>query len=183
MLRMSVLTAFTQKNTNLAEPINMPRLGSLCQIALVACILLSACDSRGDAWPATGKEAKQSSAELAWFHDLYEAHRVSAATGRPMLIVFGAEWCHYCRELESTTLKNPDLVSYISSNFVPVHLDADKDARVAQILKAKPIPCTVVLGPSADLMGRSFGYQDAQHYYIELEKMRQRYVKLAHRGK
>jgi hypothetical protein len=32
-------------------------------------------------------------------------------------------------------------------------------------------------------MGRSFGYQDVQHYYIELEKMRQRYVKLAHRGK
>ena len=183
MLRMSVLTALTKKNTNLAEPIDMPRPGSVCQIALVACILLSACDSRGDAWPAAGKEAQKTSAELIWFHDLYEAHRVSAATGRPMLIVFGAEWCHYCRELDSTTLKDPELVSYISSNFVPVHLDADKDARVAQILKAKPIPCTVVLGPSADLMGRSFGYQDVQHYYIELEKMRQRYVKLAHRGK
>jgi hypothetical protein len=161
----------------------MPRLGPFWQIALVVCILLSACDSRGDAWPAVGKDGQQSVSGVAWFHDLYEAHRVSAATRRPMLIVFGAEWCHYCRELDSTTLKNPELVSYISSNFVPVHLDADKDARIAQILKAKPIPCTVVLSPDAELMGRAIGYQDVQHYYVELEKMRQRYVKLAHRGK
>ena len=161
----------------------MPRLGNMWQIALVACILLSACDSRGDAWPAAGKEAQSSSGGVAWFHDLYEAHKVSAATGRPMLILFGAKWCHYCRELENTTLKNPQLVSYISSNFVPVHLDADDDGRIAQILKAKPIPCTVVLSPEADLMGRSFGYQDVPHYTAELEKMRQRYVKLAHRGK
>jgi hypothetical protein len=182
MLRTSVVNSSHQANTNFAEPIDMARLGSVCPIALAACILLSACDSRGDAWPAVGKDTQQSSG-VAWFHDLYEAHRVSAATGRPMLIVFGAEWCHYCRQLDNTTLKSPEIVSYISSNFVPVHLDADKDARVAQILKAKPIPCTVVLGPSADLMGRSFGYQDVQHYYVELEKMRQRYVKLAHRGK
>jgi len=160
----------------------MPRLSALSQIAVVACVLLSACDSRGDAWPAAGMEAQQS-AGVAWFHDLYEAHRVSAATGRPMLIVFGAEWCHYCRELDSKTLTNPELVNYISSNFVPVHLDADKDARVAQILKAKPIPCTVVLGPNADLMGRTFGFQDVQHYYVELEKMRLQYVKMARRGK
>jgi thiol-disulfide isomerase/thioredoxin len=173
--------ALTSTNTNLAEPIDMPRPGSLSRIAFVACILLSACDSRGEAW--TAKDSQQSSAEVAWFHDLYEAHRVAAATGRPILIVFGAEWCHYCRELDTKTLKNPELVGYISSNFVPVHLDADKDAKVAQILKAKPIPCTVVLGPNADLMGRSFGYQDVQHYYVELEKMRQRYVKMAHRGK
>jgi thiol-disulfide isomerase/thioredoxin len=159
----------------------MVRLGQLPQIALGACILLSACESRGDA--LTAGSAAQQSAEVAWFHDLYEAHKVSAATGRPMLIVFGAEWCHYCRELDSTTLKNPEMVSYISSNFVPVHLDADKDKRVAQILKAKPIPCTVVLGPNADLMGRTFGCQDVQHYFVELEKMRQRYVKLAHHGK
>jgi thiol-disulfide isomerase/thioredoxin len=168
--------------TILSEQIGMARLGPMWQIVLVVCILLSACDSRGDAWQSPAKD-DQSPGGVAWFHDLYEAHQVSAATGRPMLILFGAKWCHYCKELENTTLKNPQLVQYITSNFVPVHLDSDEDGRVAQILKAKPIPCTVVLSPDADLMGRSFGYQDVQHYSAELEKIRQRYVKLAHRGK
>jgi thiol-disulfide isomerase/thioredoxin len=158
----------------------MARLGPLWQIAIVACVLLSACDSRGDAWPTA---SSQKPTDIAWFHDLYEAHRLSAATGRPMLIVFGAEWCHYCRELDNTTLKNPDVVNYVTANFIPVHLDADKDVRLAQILKAKPIPCTVVLSPNAELMGRTFGYQDVQHYFVELEKMRQQYIKLAHHSR
>jgi len=158
----------------------MPRIGNLRQLVLVALVLSSACDSRGDAMPAPGGTAdgQQATAGITWFHDLYEAHKRSAETGRPMLIVFGAKWCHYCREMDATTLKNPALVNYITTNFVPVHLDADHDKRVAEILKAKPIPCTVVLSPEADLLGKVIGYQEVKPYAGELEKTRQRYAQL-----
>jgi len=150
------------------------RVSTLRQLVFVAFILSAACDTRGDARPIAG--GNQAAANIAWFHDLYEAHKVSAATGRPMLIVFGAEWCHYCRELDTKTLTNPNLAAYVSANFVPVHLDADRDKRVAQILKAKPIPCTIVLSPDAELVSRVFGYQEVQPYFGELEKSRQRYL-------
>ncbi len=153
------------------------RIGILRQLILAAIVLSSACDVRGDA----RQSGRQTSGNIAWFHDLYEAHKVSAATGRPMLIVFGASWCHYCKEMEATTLRNPNLAAYVTANFVPVHLDADRDSRLAEIFKAKKLPCTLVLSPNADLLGRILGYQDVQPYYTELEKTRQQYFRLQHR--
>lgn len=154
--------------------------GTLRLLIFVSFILSAACSTRADAPPIGG--VNQSPAGIAWFHDLYEAHKVSVSTGRPLLIVFGAEWCHYCRELDTKTLTNPPLASYISANFVPVHLDADRDKRVAEILKAKPIPCTVVLSPDAKLVARIFGYEEVRPYYGELEKSRQRYLRMQHRN-
>jgi thioredoxin-related protein len=153
----------------------MGRIGKLRLLLCVVLILSAACESRGDGNPPA------SGARIAWFHDLYEAHVRAVETGRPLMIVFGAEWCHYCREMDSTTLRNPDLAAYIMTNFIPVHLDTDRDKRVTDILKAKPIPCTIVLSPDADLLGRIIGYQDPQPYFMELEKSRQHYAKILRR--
>ena len=150
--------------------------GACGLLILVAFLIATVGQTRGDAQPVAG--AGQSNNGIAWFHDLYEAHKVSVATGRPMLIVFGADWCHYCRELDTKTLTNPSLASYVSSNFIPVHLNADRDKKVAEILKAKPIPCTVVLSPNAELVSRTFGFEEVRPYYAELEKSRQQYYRM-----
>ena len=156
----------------------MVRFGSsfktLRLVILTSFVLCVASKTRADAPPSLGGQPQG----IAWFHDLYEAHKVSASTGKPMLIVCGAGWCHYCRELDSKTLTNPQLAAYIESNFIPVHLDADRDKRVAEILKAKPIPCTVVLSPDANLVAKFLGYEEVQPYFAKLEKARQRYVRM-----
>ncbi len=158
----------------------MAQIGNLRILVLLALVLSSACDARGD---ARGTEAPATGAgpAVAWFHDLYQAHLVSAQSGRPMLIAFGADWCHYCKEMEATTFRDPKMAAYITANFVPVHLDADRDRRVAEILKVKPIPCTVVLSPNADLLGKIVGAKDVRQYYGELEKSRQQYARLQRR--
>jgi thioredoxin-related protein len=147
-------------------------------VILAAFVVLAASKTWGDAQPPGGGQSQG----VAWFHDLYEAHKLSAETGKPMLIVFGAGWCHYCRELDSKTLSNPQLAAYIESNFIPVHLDADRDKRVAEILKAKPIPCTVVLSPDANLVAKFLGYEEVQPYFAKLEKARKSYARMQHRN-
>lgn len=141
-------------------------------VILTAFVLSMATQTWADAQPAMGNQG------VAWFHDLYEAHKASASTGKPMLIVFGAPWCHYCRELETKTLTNPQLGAYIESNFIPVHLDKDRDKRVAEILKVKSIPCTVVLSPDANLVAKNLGYEEVQPYFAQLEKARQHYARM-----
>jgi thioredoxin-related protein len=155
----------------------MLRIRTLQGLALLAIALSSACETKADTRPITPSRLKPANS-IAWFHDLYQARKRSLESGRPMLIVFGAPWCHYCREMEHTTLVDPKIVNYVSTCYVPVRLDADRDKRIAEILKVKPIPCTVVLSPNAELLAKVVGYRDVPKYYGELEKARRRLVSL-----
>jgi thioredoxin-related protein len=95
---------------------------------------------------------------VRWEYDLKTAQQMSAASGRPMLIVFGASWCTYCKKLEEETLGHHTLTGFINSAFVPLHLDFDKDRRAAQILEVRSLPMSVVLSAEADLLGSVEGY-------------------------
>jgi thioredoxin-like negative regulator of GroEL len=105
---------------------------------------------------------------IKWQTDLNAAHRLSLQTNKPMLFVFGADWCTWCKKLEKSTLTDRELVAYINSHYVPIHIDADRDPRVVEILEAESLPCAVVLSPNADLLGRIKGYKNAAGYKAAL---------------
>jgi thioredoxin-related protein len=105
---------------------------------------------------------------LNWQQDIFAGHKESTRTGKPMLLVFGADWCVFCKKLEQTTLAEPEMVKYINANFVPVHLDFDRDKKVASILEIKSLPCTVVLSPDADVLGRIEGFAKGPALYRQL---------------
>jgi thioredoxin-like negative regulator of GroEL len=105
---------------------------------------------------------------LAWQSDLHTAHKVAVKEKKPLLLVFGADWCGFCKKLEQTTLEDKDLVRYVNSTFVPVHLDADKDERICEILEVSSLPCTVILTPDADLLDKFIGYLDTAAYQRKL---------------
>ena len=105
---------------------------------------------------------------IVWQTDLKVAHRLSQQTNKPMLFVFGADWCTWCKKLEKSTLTDRELVTYINSHYVPIHIDADRDPRVVEILEADSLPCAVILSPNADLLGRINGYKDAAGYRAAL---------------
>ncbi len=112
---------------------------------------------------------------LKWRSDLNAAHRESLKTNKPMLLVFHADWCGYCKKLEATTLSETSMVKYINSSFIPVHLDLDKQPKVARILEVKSIPCSVVLSPDADLLGKVVGFADSKQYRKTLENTKRLY--------
>jgi thioredoxin-related protein len=132
----------------------------LCAVAIVAC-----------SWRVFA--ADPPSGGIKWQTDLRAAHRLSQQTNKPMLFVFGADWCTWCKKLEKTTLTDQELVTYINANFVPIHIDADRDPRVVKILEAEGLPCAVVLSPNADLLGRIEGFRDATAYRSALVTAKQ----------
>ncbi len=130
--------------------------------------------------PAAEKSAQVSrvpaSAEkpepIHWLHNLRVAHHVSVATGKPMLIVFGAPWCKFCKKLENEVLTQPRLAKYINKSFVPVHVDlgVDEDRWIAEALEVNALPTSVVLSSNADLIGFIEGYVEAPQFAVALKE-------------
>ena len=66
--------------------------------------------------------APASATEIHWRHDLEQARAEAKATGRPMVVDFGAKWCAACGELERITFASPDVIAE-AERFVPVKVD------------------------------------------------------------
>jgi thioredoxin-related protein len=116
---------------------------------------------------------------IQWQTDLKAAHKLAVRHQKPMLVVFGADWCFYCKKLEGETLGNRLMADYVRREFIPVHLDFDRDEKTAEILEVKSLPCTVVLSPKVDLLGRIEGYVKPAEYYSGLQKARALQARIA----
>jgi thiol:disulfide interchange protein len=125
--------------------------------------------------PALGRSLFKSSKAIVWQPNLQTAHRHAIAENKPIMIVFGADWCGFCTKLEKQTLSSPDVAQYVNDNFVSLHLDFDKEKRIREILEVESIPCIVVLSPNADLLGRISGFKTAAPLQLELAKSMQLY--------
>ena len=125
---------------------------------------LGICFGAGSCVWASGPENQS----ISWQKSLKDAHRVALQQNKPIMLVFGAEWCGFCKKLEKTTLSNPQLSKYINSTFVSVHIDVDEEEKVAQILDVKSLPCTIILSPEADLLGRFEGFMQPAPMYQKL---------------
>ena len=112
---------------------------------------------------------------IRWQSDFKAAKRVSEEAQKPMLLVVGADWCTWCKKLERTTLSDAQLDHYINANFVPIHLDADRDSRLVQSLRAESLPTAVILSPASEQLGRITGYKDVAGYRAALVKAAARY--------
>jgi thioredoxin-related protein len=119
--------------------------------------------------PAEAADFAEQPQPLVWHRNLKEAHKLSIQTDKPMLIVFGASWCHYCHKLDRETLADKRVMAMIERDFIPIHLDFNKDAKVAKILEVESLPCTVALTPQADLLQKAVGYRDSKGYLKVLQ--------------
>ena len=84
-----------------------------------------------------------------------QAVKKSAESGRPMLVLIGAEWCHYCKIVERDVmpvLKERGWLDKVEF----VYLDYDRDRRfVARALRGEIIPEMVMYRKTPDGWKRS----------------------------
>jgi thiol:disulfide interchange protein DsbD len=79
--------------------------------------------------------------DIPWLHDETVAVRQSRATGKPLLIDFGAEWCAACKELDVHTWTDPVVAQEVKEKFVPLKIDATEENEAnEQILKKYGVP-------------------------------------------
>lgn len=100
-------------------------------------------------------------APIVWYKDFNAASRLAAQTHKPMLVMVGAHWCGYCRQMQQQTLQDQSVAQRVTSDFVPVMIDADEQPELTQRLNASELPTVLVMSSDARVLQRMTGFQSA----------------------
>ena len=71
------------------------------------------------------KDPPKEAAEIKWI-DIDELQAKMAKEPKKVYIDVYTGWCGWCKKMDASTFKNPDLVRYINNNFYCVHFDAER---------------------------------------------------------
>jgi thioredoxin-related protein len=106
-----------------------------------------------------GIAACQRDASRIWFKgDLEDALAKASARDTVVMIEFYADWCNWCRRLESDTFSTPAVQRELGQ-IVSLRLDAEKEGAVlADRFGVDSYPTMVFLDPNGNEMDRILGY-------------------------
>jgi len=56
-----------------------------------------------------------------------EAEKLSEEKPKPFLVFIHTSWCNYCKMMENSTFKKPEIIQLLNSNFYFISLDAENE--------------------------------------------------------
>lgn len=104
--------------------------------------------------------ASQSKDGIQWM-SYDEGRQRSEAENKKVFLVFNADWCRYCLQMEKETFQNPTVIAYVNRNFVPISVNSDRQQNVAAEFGVRGLPSTWFLAENGDRIGNRPGYIDA----------------------
>lgn len=149
---------------------NVHRL--LAVAAAASLLVVSACSRDEQAGQPTIATAVTShgAVEVDWSRDLPAALERARAEGKPVLVTFYADWCVWCRKLESTTLRDNEVRAVLRDRVIPVSLDVDGDGReLSNIYRVDGLPTILMLDGSGQEIGRIPGYMSPTGFLERVE--------------
>lgn len=95
-----------------------------------------------------------------WYTDLNAAFQQAQNTNKPIFIDFFASWCSPCQQLDKNTFSNQQVKDKLSSKYVTVKIDVDKNPDLVSKYKIYGYPTMVFLNPDGTEIKRIDGYVD-----------------------
>jgi thioredoxin-related protein len=120
-----------------------------------------------------GVAACQRDVSRIWFEgELDEAQAEAAARDTVVMIEFYADWCNWCRRLESDTFSAPAVRSELAQ-MVALRRNAEKEgAGLADRFEVDSYPTMVFLDPEGDEMDRILGYLPPEKFLGRIQRIR-----------
>ena len=139
------------------------RLNTSVMMSLLMTVgLLTACGAGpADNEPMTDTIEVVSShtARVDWEKNWESAFSRAKNEGKPVLVSFEAEWCVWCKKLDSTTYRDSAVMSLIAESLVPLTLDVDKaGSELSDEHGVESLPTVLVFSPDGQEQGRINGY-------------------------
>jgi thioredoxin-related protein len=92
-----------------------------------------------------------------------EGMAMGKTQNKKVFLNFYADWCGYCRKMDSETFKDPQIVSILNKNFVPIKVNADKDTKLSSRYKVRGLPYNCFISESGEEISNYPGYVPADN--------------------
>jgi thiol:disulfide interchange protein len=116
------------------------------------------------------KETEQQAAgdNVDWLVSLEEALERAREQERPIMIDVYADWCVWCKRLDSDTYSNKDVVAK-AGEFVSLKLDADAHRSWVSRYQVGGLPTILFIDPDGKEIHRVIGYKPPGQFVSEME--------------
>ena len=145
---------------------------SALAIAAVAAITTITACSRPEPIPAAPVEtiSNHATVEIVWESDMPSALERARNEGKPVLVNFYADWCVWCKRLESTTLRDAKVAAVLQDKVVPLSLDVDGGGKeLSNEYQVDGLPTIIVLDAGGNEIGRIPGYMPPDSFLERVE--------------
>lgn len=108
--------------------------------------------------------------EIVWESDMPSALERARNEGKPVLVNFYADWCVWCKRLETTTLKDAKVAWALHNKVVPLSLNVDGDGKeLSNEYEVDGLPTIIVLDAGGRELGRIPGYMPPDSFLEQVE--------------
>jgi thioredoxin-related protein len=87
-----------------------------------------------------------------------EGRQRGQTENKKVFLVFNADWCRYCIQMEKETFQNPTVIAYVNRNFVPISVNSDRHQDIAAKFNVRGLPNTWFISEKGERIGNRPGY-------------------------
>ena len=126
-----------------------------------------------------------------------EAEKLSKENPKPFVVFIHTSWCNYCKMMENSTFKNPEIIQLLNTDFYFISLDAESKrdiyfnnhtfqfkpkgentgihelaTELATIDSQVVYPTVTVLNPDFSIVFQKHSFLNTKELLVVLEKMK-----------
>lgn len=119
-----------------------------------------------------------SKTQIDWHSYRQQVFKEAEKENRPLFVLIYADWCEWCKKYEQDALETKPIQQRLSTDYIPVAVDYDKEKALAKSLGARLVPTTLLITPTREKLARLYGHITTQ----DLSEILDRTLALWRRG-